>query len=192
VVWAPDYADAQLVKDYLRIDDVTDDAFIAMWITAVSRNVDDHCGRQFGKVDDLEVRTYRTGRYDCRLGAYVVEIDDLFDTVGVEILGPAGAAVTDFDLWPDNAPQKGKPYTQLHLPGVSGRLTMEASWGWPDVPASIPTAMLIQAARLEARRDAAFGIAGSPESGTEMRLLAQLDPDFRTTLKPYVRKWWAR
>jgi hypothetical protein len=61
------------------------------------------------------------------------------------------------------------------------------------VPPSIPAALLLQASRLNKRRDSPFGIAGSPsaQGAGEVRLLARLDPDFITTLKPYVRKWWA-
>lgn len=186
--WAPDYATAAGLKSYLRIDDTADDVFLALWITAVSRNVDDHCGRQFGQVV-AEERTYE-GLWDRHLCTRVYEIDDLFDVGALVVTDADAAAVTDYELWPLNAPQKGKPYTQLRAAAV-GRLTLDAPWGWPAVPASIPTAMYLQAARLAARRDSPFGIAGSPSEGSEIRLLAQLDPDFRTALKPYVRKWWA-
>jgi hypothetical protein len=46
----------------------------------------------------------------------------------------------------------------------------------------------MQASRLLSRRDAPFGIAGSPEMGSEMRLLAKLDPDVDLLVQPYVLK----
>ena len=56
----------------------------------------------------------------------------------------------------------------------------------------VPTSLYIQASRLAARRGSPWGIAGSPTDGNEIRLLAQLDPDFKTTLKPFIRKWFIR
>jgi hypothetical protein len=192
VTWAPDYTTRALLKSYLRIEDTADDAFIDQWITAVSRNVDDHCGRQFGQVAAPELRQY-VGTWDPHLCAWIYSIDDLFDITGFTVVTTAAVAVTSYDLYPLNAAPRGKPYTQLRTTvGGGGRLTMLGPWGWPETPASIPTAMHLQAARLAARRDSPFGVAGAPSEGSELRLLAQLDPDFRTVLKPYVRRWWAR
>lgn len=190
--WAPDYTDEALLKSYLEIeaDDATDDAFIALWITTASRNVDDFCGRQFGSVS-AELRTYNTGHYDDDERAWVARIDDVFDVddLVVERAG-GGAAVGTYEMWPRNAPQKGRPYEGIMV-GSRGRLDLTAPWGWPEVPAAVSVGMLLQAARLEARRGSPFGIAGSPSEGNEARLLAQLDPDFRTSLRPWRRKWWA-
>lgn len=190
--WAPDYATVDQVKDYLRIDldDTEDDTFIALWITAVSRNIDEHCGRQFGSVA-AQTRYYRPV-YDRAACEWRATIDDLYDVTGLVVARPGGAvlAADAFELSPDNAPAKGRPYERIVLPGP-GRYAVTAPWGWPVVPAAVPTAIFLQAARLAARRDSPFGVAGSPSEGAEMRLLAQLDPDFRTTLKPLRRKWWA-
>jgi hypothetical protein len=193
VAWAPDYTTRQRLKDYLGIEHTDADVFLDVWITAVSRNVDDHCGRQFGIVAAPELRTYspRWSRTDLAWG---VEIDDVFDVSGMTIVDSIGTAVAGYELRPLNAPQKGKPYTELRRGSwsASGALTILAPWGWPAVPESIEAAMWLQAARLSARRDSPFGISGSPSEQGEIRLLAQLDPDFRMVLKPYVRKWWAR
>jgi len=56
------------------------------------------------------------------------------------------------------------------------------------VPGPIHQACLIQTNRLIMRRDAPFGVAGSPEVGSEVRLLARLDPDVETMVRPYMRK----
>jgi hypothetical protein len=196
VAWAPDYATAANVKAYLRITDTADDTFIASWITAVSRNIDDHCGRQFGQ-SSAQDRYYTPfyDRYEC---AWFVDIDDVQEMFGFTVEddnGDAVAAHTDtvagYTLLPRNAAAKGRPYERLKLDTDTGEITVNALFGWSAVPSSIPTGVYLQAARLAARRDSPFGIAGSPADGSEMRLLAQLDPDFRTTLKPFVRKWWA-
>lgn len=57
------------------------------------------------------------------------------------------------------------------------------------VPDSIKLACLLQASRFFIRREAPFGIAGSPEAGSELRLLAKVDPDVEVILGPY-RSWW--
>jgi len=81
------------------------------------------------------------------------------------------------------------PYGRL-VSATSGDLTVTALWGWTEVPQAVKAATLLQVARFAARRDSPYGIAGSPDEGGEMRLLAALDPDLRTSLRPYVRRAW--
>lgn len=192
MTWAPDYSDVATVRSYIRSGlDVDNDAFIASWITAASRNVDDFCGRQFGNTGTLQARTYDPV-YDRALGKQVYEIDDVQNITGMTVAtGATVQAAAGFTLWPRNAVANGKPYTQLRTSAFSGTITATAIWGWTAVPAAAPTGLLLQAARLAKRRDSPFGVAGSPTDGSELRLLAQLDPDFRTTLKPFMRAWWA-
>jgi hypothetical protein len=189
VTWAPDYVELAGLKSYLRIDDTADDAFLAAWITTVSRNVDDFCGRQFGKTA-AEARTY-TPVWDRHIGKYVTEVDDLQDITGLAIVDENGTAVTDYTFQPVNALKRGKPYERILTTASTGDLTATAPWGWTAVPPAVPTGAYLQAARLAARRDSPFGISGSPQEQGEIRLLAQLDPDFRTSLKPLQRNWWA-
>lgn len=195
MVWKPDYVTAAQLITYLRVNAAEDiesvSTFAALWVTAVSRNIDDHCGRQFGKVAAPEARTYDASRYDRDLCRYVYEIDDLATAAGLVVADADAVAVTGSATWPRRASFDGKPITQLRSLD-RGPLTLTSDqWGWAAVPPSIPTALYLQAARLAARRDSPFGISGSPQEQGEIRLLAQLDPDFRTTLKPYVRTWWA-
>jgi hypothetical protein len=63
-----------------------------------------------------------------------------------------------------------------------------ALWGWSAVPPAIEQATLLQASRLLIRRDSPYGVAGSPEAGTEIRLLARLDPDVDVAVAPYRRR----
>lgn len=189
MTWKPDYADPELVKSYLDIQNNSRDAFIALWITTVSRNVDDFCGRQFGKAGEAQTRYY-TPTYDRAERAWYAEIDDVQDVTGLSITDEDGTAITDYVLLPRNAAANGVPYERVKVSVEAAEIAVEALFGWNAVPASVPTGLLLQAARLNARVDSPFGIAGSPAEGTEIRLLAQLDPDFKTSLKPYVRKWW--
>lgn len=197
MTWKPDYVTSQELKDYLRITDAADDTFVALWVTTVSRNVDDFTGRQFGQVAAAEDRYYTPvwDRHEC---AWIAEIDDLQDTTGLTITDENGDAVSaqsstvdGYTLLPRNAVALGKPYTRLKLKVRTGELTAHALWGWSATPSAVKTGILLQGARLAARRDSPFGISGSPQEQGELRLLAQLDPDFRTSLKPLIRSWWA-
>lgn len=191
MAWAPDYVTAAELKAYLRINDAVDDVQIALAVTAASRAVDRNCNRQFGQVAAPEARTY-TARWDVQRRKYVVDIDDLMTVTGLSI--STDAAVTDYSLKPSNAAPKGKPWTLLVL-NEGGTceddgVTVTAQFGWAAVPTAVKQATLMQAARFFKRRDAAFGVAGSPELGSELRLLAKVDPDVAVALGPYQR-WWA-
>jgi hypothetical protein len=202
VTWAPDYCTSAELKSYINSGgmsggDNADDAFIALWVATVSRNIDDHCGRQFGQVASAEDRYY-TPKYDSHELAWIVEIDDLQDTTGLTVADKDGVSVSvqsstvdGYTLLPRNAATKGKPYERLKLTVSTGELTVHGKWGWSAVPSSVKTGIFLQGKRLAKRRDSPFGIAGSPQEQGVIRLLAQLDPDFRTSLKPFVRNWWA-
>lgn len=192
MTWAPDYCTTAELKQYLNITDDADNVFLATWITTVSRNVDDLCGRQFGQVAAAEDRFYPTF-YDRPQAAWFANIDDLQDVTGLTFATAGGTAVAaaNYVLLPRNAAVKGRPYETVQLKSWSGGdVTGHGKWGWSAVPAAAKTGMFLQGARLAARRNSPFGISGSPSEQGEIRLLAQLDPDFRTSLKPYVREWW--
>lgn len=189
MTWKPDYVTAEGLRGYLRIEDSADDVFLALWATTVSRNVDDFCGRQFGNTGTVEAREYATV-YDRHQGCYVAEIDDVQSVASMIVLDENATELTDYALGPVNALKEGKPYERIAVQ-VGGPLTISAIWGWTAVPSAVPVGAYLQAARLAARRDSPFGISGSPQEQGEIRLLAQLDPDFRTSLKPLRRAWWA-
>lgn len=197
MTWAPDYVELDQFKDYVGIPDNADDQFISLWITTVSGNVNDFCGRQFGQTDTAEDRFY-TPFYDRHLGKWLCDIDDVQDVTGLAIETDDGTAVPahtssvdGYRLLPRNAAAKGRPYEQLQLDYATGDLAVNVKFGWSAQPGAVSEGVLLQGARLNARRRSPFGIAGSPTEGTQVRLLAQLDPDFRTSLKPLIRSWWA-
>lgn len=188
MAWRPDYLNADELKGFLRIDDAADDVFIARWISAASRSIDNATGRQFGQVGAAIDRFY-TPVYDRDERAYFAEIDDIQDVTGLTVQDENGNDLT-YKLLPRNAPADGEPYTRMRV-AVGDEITVHALFGWSAVPDVVPAALLMQANRLAARRDSPFGIAGSPSEGSELRLLARLDPDVELTLRPVVRKWWA-
>lgn len=204
--WAPDYVTTADLKAFLRIDpaDTTDDLQLAIAITAASRAIDDFAYRQFGQVAAPEARSY-TPWYDnskgvgyagstAGAGKWVITIDDLQDATGLTVSVTAGA-LTLFAKQPINAAQRGRVWTRLvidqanlvQIKGLENEATVTAKFGWTAVPVSVKQATLLQASRFFKRRDAPFGVAGSPDAGSEIRLLARVDPDVAVVLRPYRR-----
>jgi hypothetical protein len=193
VPWAPDYVTADQLSDYCRTIDVDDEGLDPMARTAASRAIDQRTNRQFGKVDSPVARIYRPWP-DYDRGVWCVTIDDLMDTDGL-VVDLDGTTVTQFELEPLNAAADGRPWETLVFTDDSearptkhtDKVTMTAPWGWDAFPPAVVEATLLQASRLKKRRDAPFGIAGSPDMGSEVRLLARLDPDVVVILGGYGR-----
>lgn len=198
--WQPDYITVAELKSYLRIDlaDTTDDAELAFVVAAASRAIDQVTNRQFGQVAAVEAREY-TPFFDRTRVRWVAPIDDLEDLTGlvVESLDADGVAtaITDFSFHPRNSDEKGKPFERIIFgPGISvpnrqDSVRITALWGWNAVPVAIRQATLAQANRFNARREAPFGVAGSPEVGSEVRLLSKADPDVKVAVRPFTRNW---
>lgn len=196
MTWAPDYVSATDVAAYLRVDDTVDNAEFGIWATAASRAIDKRCNRQFGLVAAPQARIYRRApAYDPTIGLWTLEIDDVQDVTGLLVNGVAYAS-SGATLLPDNAPQNGEPWQRLAFatqpicstPGYSVINTITAKWGWTAIPSQVIAAAKLQCSRWNSRRDSPYGIAGSPDTGSEMRLLAKLDPDVSTSLAGLSRR----
>jgi hypothetical protein len=198
VAWKPDYVSASELREYIsRSTETIDDTFLGFDATAASRAVDSHTHRQFGNTDAAQARVYEA-HWNRRRGRWVAIIDDVMVNPST-VLNDDDDALTDFTLLPRNAQHKGKPWEALMInpssavqpTGAERLLTITADpWGWTAVPTSVKEATLIQGNRLHARRFSPYGIAGSPDQGSELRLLARVDPDVAVTLRGLVR-WWA-
>lgn len=205
-----DYCTATELKAYLRITDAADDAELGFAITAGSRAVDQFTNRHFGQADPAEARYYDAQKASSTngfMGRFVLETEDISTSTGLTVktdLDDDGTFETtltintDFRLWPWNAAGESQPWTRIvlasgqsfptHLRGVE----VTAKWGFPSVPTAVKQATLFQASRFFARRNSPYGIAGSPDMGNELRLLAKIDPDTFTALMSYKRLWaWA-
>lgn len=209
MAWAPDYATTAELKEFVRINDDADDVILAWAITAASRIIDQASNRQFGRLDAPEFRYYTTQRD--RSGRWFVETDDfatpdqgdIISSIAVETESGVGGGAIDpgyFTILPRNAFSNSRPWTMIGLSPSSpvlptnswtDRVAINAQWGWASVPVPIKQATLMQASRLFLRRDAPFGIAGSPEAGSELRLLSKVDPDVEVMLRSYRRVWGA-
>lgn len=221
MAWAPDYITLAQLKAHLRITDTDDDTLLAFAITAASRAIDHTANRQFGLVDPAVARYYTYGSgwqgrqdplsRDYAGGAFrgqdVLEIDDLMTTTSLVVKVDRNddgtfeetlTVDTHYRLYPWNAAASGRPWTHLVLntgttfPTSLRGVEVTAKWGWTTPPSIVVQAALIQAGRFFSRRNAPFGVAGSPDAGSEMRLLARLDPDVDMMVSSVKRHWaWA-
>lgn len=199
--WRPDYATVAQASEYIRLRDDEDDAQLSLAIGMASRAIDRECLRQFGNTGTAQARKYRP-RWSGSRNAWVVRMDDVQDVTGFALAldttydGTFATAVTTSLLQPDNAVLDGKVYervvftlpTGIRLTSATQGARVTAIFGWSAIPSAITEACLLQVSRLHMRRDAPFGVAGSPENGSELRLLAKLDPDVAVGLNFYRRR----
>ncbi|MBL8926321.1 MAG: hypothetical protein JNM77_08780 [Pseudonocardia sp.] len=200
MAWAPDYCTAEELAAFVRHGDATD-ARLALAIAAASRAVDKAARRQFGAVAAAEARYY-TARWDALTSRWTVAIDDLMTTTDLAVAFDSDGdetyadTITAHTLRNRNAAAEGRPWTELAILSTSDvqptdapdAVRVTAVWGWSAVPDAVKQATLLQASRLLVRRDSPYGVAGSPEAGTEIRLLERLDPDVAVVLAPYRRR----
>jgi hypothetical protein len=196
------------LRTYLRVTATTDatdpDTGIELIAAeAAARAIERACHRRF----DAEAATATARVYTATktAGRYFCDIDDLADgtTITGVVFDSTGngdydsTPTTAYRVGPTNASVRGLPYTRLLFdlgtwpPLYEEGVEVTAKWGWTAVPTSIKQANLIQAARFVKRRDAAFGVAGSPDMGNELRLLAKLDPDVALIVGSFKRNWAA-
>lgn len=194
MTWAPDYVTDAELGAFVKIPegDTADAEWLALAAAAASRAVDRHCHRQFGVAAGPVSRRY-TAWYNRRRRCWVVDIDDLMaDDL---VLTIDGVEVTGFTLEPVNADADGRPYEAVAFGSGSSavptgdeyEISATATWGWAAVPDAIKQAALLQGSRFFTRRSAPFGVAGSPDTGSEIRLLDRVDPDVAVSLADYVR-----
>lgn len=201
------YATLAELRDWVGIPvaDTADDAKLTLALAAAEAEIDAYCGRApggfgiDGAVVDRDYTPVTDGLVDvdpiATLTGLVVKTDDNDDGT-FETTWTVG---TDFRVEPTNAAAEGVPWTRIvaagskvfptrnrYFPGV--RVT--AKYGWPTaVPPPVKQATLIQAAFLWGRKDARFGVAGSPEFGNELRVESALDRTAQALLGPYRRPW---
>ena len=133
---------------------------------------------------------------------YEVAIDDTLDTAATVAFDSSGngdytIAETGFRLVPANNPDKDRPYDRvlfdrgIYPPMYPEAVQVTAKWGWTATPNTIVNATLLQASRFWHRIDAPFGIAGSADMGSELRLLSRVDPDVAVMVQSFKKMWGA-
>lgn len=203
------YATLAELKTFVSIPtaDTLDDVALQVALDAASGQVEGFCDRLFTADGSPVTRWYVVGG-----DVTAIEVDPISTTTGLVVATDDNAdgtaettwtLNTDYRLEPINAAllTPARPWTRIvglgtrffprllyGRPGVS----VTAKFGWPGgtPPQQVKLATLIQASRLFKRKDAPFGVAGSVEFGSEMRLLNELDRDAQNLLRPFRRNWW--
>lgn len=201
MAWKPAYVTPAELRDHLGVNQQVSDTRLSEAAEAASRAIDLACNRQFGVVAVAEERFY-TARFDFDRRRWVVPIDDLMSTTDfvAEVQDADGipvGVIDDYVLEPRNANLDGRPWIALMVrsgstqspTGATDEVAITALWGWSAVPTAVKAAAKLQASRFLARKDSPYGVAGSPDLGNELRLLARLDVDVAEMVKPYQR-WW--
>lgn len=201
MAWQPDYVTVDELAEYVGINDDADNTTLAFAVSAASRIVDNYTRRQFGFIQEGEARRY-SAEYHTRLRRWEIEVDDVMTGGGMQVNvdldgdGTFEETVDGLFMEPLNNTAKGLPWTRIVVSPTSliqpngdpGAVEVTARWGWTDVPTSVHQATLLQASRLWKRKFAPFGVAGSPEAGSVVRLLARVDPDVAVALEPYRKR----
>jgi hypothetical protein len=166
-------------------------------ITAVSRLIDQYCGRRFYTTSSDETRYYTAvdaGLFLCP--------DDIVSLTMLATDGDGDRvyedtwAATDYDLEPFNASLDSQPYVRIRVtpdglysfPTIRKSIKLVGKFGYASTtPAMIKEACLLQCERLFKRKDAPFGVLGAGGMGQAMVLSSKLDPDVELMLWPFVR-----
>ncbi|TDE40502.1 phage gp6-like head-tail connector protein [Nonomuraea mesophila] len=182
------------LKSYLKIVDTADDAELDSALAAVSRGIDEYCGRQFNTDGIVLTRSYEARR------AALVDVDDFHTLDGLEVevdTSRTGSwavrAASRYEPRPldgvvDGVP--GWPYYQLKAVYTDWPITGRASvrvtavWGWAVVPDPVRQACRILASEAFKMKDAPFGVAGFADYGA---VRVRKNPVACQMLNPYRR-----
>lgn len=183
------YASLSELKTFLGITASTDDARLELAIEAASRAIDAECARQF-------YATTATRYFQPDDPRRLTLDDDLLSVTALAIdrsglRDYATLSASDYELDPEVAPYRtvwmAPGSTQAFPMGRRG-VRIQGAWGYclaGDQPKAITGACLILATRYFKRKDAPFGVLGTPELGY-LRITAR-DPEVRALLQPYRR-----
>jgi hypothetical protein len=198
------YATLAELKAFVSIPvlDVVDDTALQLALDAATTQVENWADRVFTADATVTTRDYMV------TDTATLDVDPLSTLTGLVVATDDNGdgtfettwAASDYRVEPTNAGAAGVPWDRIVALGtrwfpkntVRPTVRVTAEFGWPGgvVPQAVKLATLIQASRLFKRKDAPFGVAGSVEFGSEMRLLNELDRDAQNLLRPFRRNWW--
>lgn len=202
----PLYASTAQIKAALRISDTVDDGLINLAGSAASSMIDTYCQRSFGQT--FGTRVYAPDN------SFVCQIDDLVAGSAVTInlstnldgIYNTTMGTADYQLEPLNGIMDGASWPATRIRAVGSYLMGIGDWnfyfldtpskaslqvigtfGWPEVPAAVTQAAVLQASRIYKRTDSPLGVAGFGDMGA-IRVSRGLDPDVAMLLAPYQRE----
>jgi hypothetical protein len=167
-------------------------------IEAASRWIDEYTGSRFYATS--ETRYYTADWYDLLYVDDLISITTLKTDDDWDGVYETTWATTDYILEPRNAALRSFPYRQIRINvngnysfprNVSEGVQIVGSFGYSSAaaPAPIRQACLMLAHRLWRRKDAIFGVAGTPGLGvTTVQAQIRQDTDILTLLEAYERR----
>jgi hypothetical protein len=208
------YATVEALKRFMRIPvgSAADDEELERALETASRQIDHLCSRTFEVATTEASVRYFTPWNDSYGGRWRLPVDDFMTDTDLELFSwtDADEAWTTpitgpFTFLPINAAPT-MPWNEIVLPSGTSLprpdwdgwasedsqdyVAVVARWGWTELPAQVTEACLLQAARLQKRRDAVFGIVAAPDGSAQTRLQDRMDPDAVLALRG-LTKWWA-
>lgn len=182
------YATLSQIKTYLSTTSTNDDARLENAIEAASRAIDGLCRRYFFLTAD-------TRYYEAEASDYISIPDDIYNVTEISIdagnRNYVALASSDYELEPGQPPYMSihtAPGSAIAFPSGRRGIKIQGNFGYcatGQYPDAINNACLILAVRYFKRRDAAFGILGTPEIGFQR--ITPRDPEVRQLLYPYIR-----
>jgi len=172
--------------------DSVDNEIIDDIANAVSRMIDDYTGQFFYQI------TGGTAFYTSADGAFVPT--DPFTSITQLASDNDGNGTfsqiwttADYILAPYNAALFSQPYrgiqtspnSNLGFPYIPRGCRLIGNLGWSSVPDAVHQAAIIQGTAVYEARKAPFGIVGSTEQGTVLRMSNRLHPEAQLLLDPY-------
>jgi len=182
------YITMQELKDYMSIQGAAYDARITSVVSAVSREVESWCNRQFNLASAPSARVYDLTDID------TVIVDDFSTTAGLIVQSDINDdglyyqtwTAGDYTLRPLNGVRNGSTGSQLRFKNTRRpHVKVTAQWGWTSVPDPVHEACLMLGADTFQLKDSRLGIAGSDQFGTVVRVRDSVVVQSR--LKHYVR-----
>jgi len=190
------YATLVQVKARLGIGptDTADDTTLEAMVTAVSRAIDNRCARRFWRDTSDATRYFTAQDWDVVWPGDMASVVSVATDDGSRTYSDVWEA-SEYELTPYDAATDGWPYTAIRVSptgrgfpvGLARGVRVVGRWGWPSVPDAITEACCLITERLFQRRNAIFGVVGSPELG-QLRGVLRLEDDSEVMalLAPYV------
>jgi hypothetical protein len=178
------YAEVTDLDEHLGDNKSRDVAAKERAIESASRLIDSFCNRRFWLDDEASSRRVQGGVAERLYLPDFTALTSVTPYTGVNVLGDAYDS-TQYWIGPDAAPVMGEPYQWVEgaWSWWSCTLSVEATWGWPSVPAAVTQACLLKAARIYKRRESVNGVIGVDDFGPVR--IGRDDADVTDLLSPY-------
>lgn len=178
----------------LNISSTSYDTSLEQAVEAVSRAIDNECGRFF-YVESSDSTAYYTP-----MSEKYVDIRDYsaVTTVSTDDSGDrtynTWTVDSDYDLWPYNAALDSKPYMRIDIaprgnkhfyPFIPKGVKVVGKRGWPAVPRPIHEACILWLMRAYKRYSTPLGVSAATALGEMSVKVPPPDPDVQAMLSPY-------